>query len=123
MEAEVKENPQTQRDPAVSATPIAPAGSTISMQACPTCGTAPAANGTATPPSWVYALGHIEARFPTLSVEKEFAQVTGRDKTSGLTDRQAFHAVLSKPREPLLGPTALLGNDNRRIGDLPIAAT
>jgi PatG Domain len=57
---------------------------------------------TATPPSWVYAIGSIEPRFPTLSVEKEFAQATGRDKTAGLTDRQALHAVLSKPENRYL---------------------
>ena len=35
-------------------------------------------------------------RFPTLSVEKEFAQATGRTDTKGLTDRKAVHAVLSE---------------------------
>jgi hypothetical protein len=102
MEAEVKENPQTQAAAVVAAIPTAPTGSSVSPQACPTCGVAPAANGTAIPLSWVYALGHIEARFPSISVEKEFAQVTGREKTSGLTDRQAFHAVLSKPENRYL---------------------
>jgi hypothetical protein len=75
----------------------------IAPQSCPTCGTAPFANGgIATVPSWVYALGNIEARFPTISVEKEFAQATGREKTAGLTDRQALHAVLSKPENRYL---------------------
>jgi hypothetical protein len=86
---------------------VAPSGglaaSAISPQVCATCGTAPAANGgTATPPSWVYAIGNIEARFPSVSVEKEFAQAAGRDKTSGLTDRQTLHAVLSKPENRYL---------------------
>jgi hypothetical protein len=35
-------------------------------------------------------------------VEKEFAQAVGRDKTSGLTDRQALHGVLSKPENRYL---------------------
>jgi hypothetical protein len=48
-------------------------------------------------PSFVYAIGRIEPRFPSLSVEKEFAQVTGRSETAGLTDRQATQAVLSDP--------------------------
>ncbi len=75
----------------------------ISPQSCPTCGTVPSANGgTATAPSWIYALGNIEARFPIISVEKEFAQATGREKTAGLTDRQALHAVLSKPENRYL---------------------
>jgi hypothetical protein len=38
----------------------------------------------------VYAIGRIEARFPRLSVEKEFAQATGRAETAGQTDQQAF---------------------------------
>jgi hypothetical protein len=45
---------------------------------------------------YVYALGRIEPRFPRLEVEKEFAQVTGRANTAGLTDRQALQAVLSQ---------------------------
>jgi hypothetical protein len=45
---------------------------------------------------YVYAIGRIEPRFPTLGVEKEFAQATGRALTAGLTDRQAVHAVLSE---------------------------
>ena len=46
--------------------------------------------------SYVYALGRIEPRFPTLAVEKEFAQVTGRGDTAGLTDRQVLQAVLTQ---------------------------
>jgi hypothetical protein len=46
-------------------------------------------------PPFVYALGQIEPRFPSLAVEKEFAQVTGRAGTAGLTDREALQAVLS----------------------------
>ena len=42
----------------------------------------------------VYAVGRVEPRFPTLAVEKEFAQATGRLETAGLTDRQALHDVL-----------------------------
>jgi hypothetical protein len=54
-----------------------------------------APNGDATP-SYIYALGRIEARFPSAGVEKEFAQATGRAKTSSQTDREAFAAVLSQ---------------------------
>ncbi|SFM77445.1 hypothetical protein [Nitrosomonas communis] len=46
--------------------------------------------------SYVYAIGRVEARFPNLSAEKEFAQATGRADTAGKTDQQIFHAVLSK---------------------------
>jgi len=74
-----------------------PAGSTVAPQACPTCGTVPAGNSAgAMPPVWIYAIGRIEARFPRISVEKEFAQALGRDHTAGLTDRQALHGLLSK---------------------------
>ena len=73
------------------------AATSLVPQACPTCGAAPATNGgTAATPTYVYAIGRIEPRFPRPSVEKEFVQAVGRDKTSGLTDRQALHTVLSK---------------------------
>ncbi len=80
-----------------------PTAKATSAQACPTCGTAAVPNGriAATPP-WIYALGGIEARFPNISVEKEFAQAVGRDKTSGLTDRQTLRTVLSKPENRYL---------------------
>jgi PatG C-terminal len=54
------------------------------------------------PPSYVYALGRVEPRFPSLGVEKEFAQATGRAGTAGLTDREALYAVLSKPENRYL---------------------
>jgi hypothetical protein len=67
----------------------------LAPQACQACGAAPSANnGSITPAAYVYAIGRIAPRFPRLSVEKEFAQAVGRDKTSGLTDRQALHTVL-----------------------------
>lgn len=46
-------------------------------------------------PPFVYALGQIEPRFPSLAVEKEFVQVTGRADATGLTDREALQSVLS----------------------------
>jgi hypothetical protein len=67
----------------------------VQPQSCPGCASA----ASAAPPaaaSWVYAIGRIEARFPSLSVEKEYAQVLGRGDTTGLTDRQALHSVLAK---------------------------
>jgi PatG C-terminal len=47
-------------------------------------------------PSFVYALGQIEPRFPSLAVEKEFAQVTGRADATALTDREALQTVVSE---------------------------
>src|SRR5690242_2558320 len=46
--------------------------------------------------TFVYAIGRVEARFPNLAAEKEFAQATGRADTAGKTDQQAFHEVLSQ---------------------------
>lgn len=57
---------------------------------CPTC------SEVLTSPPYIYAIGRIEPRFPRLSVEKEFAQATGRADTAGLTDREVLHKVLSE---------------------------
>jgi hypothetical protein len=57
---------------------------------CPTCA------GGDVAVSFVYAIGRVEARFPNLAAEKEFAQATGRTDTAGKTDQQTFHTVLSK---------------------------
>lgn len=62
-------------------------------ETCATCGGA-SSNGE--PPSYIYALGKVEWRFPKLSVEKEFAQATGRTDTTGQTDREAVHTVLTQ---------------------------
>ena len=59
---------------------------------CPTC----SGGAAAMPVSFVYALGRIEARFPNLAAEKEFAQATGRTDTAWKTDQQTFYTVLSK---------------------------
>ncbi len=47
-------------------------------------------------PAFVYALGQVEPRFPSLAVEKEFAQASGRGDNAGLTDHQALQAVISE---------------------------
>ena len=77
-------------------------GTVISQQAgsgCSTCGGAASSaadGGEVAAPSFVYAVGRIQTRFPSLALEKEFAQVTGRANTTGLTDGQALQAVLSE---------------------------
>lgn len=49
-----------------------------------------------TPPaSHVFAIGRVRPQFPGLSVEKEFAQALGNLDTTGMTDSEAFHAVVS----------------------------
>lgn len=61
------------------------------------CGTEDASSPSGSPaPSYVYAIGRIEPRFPSLALEKEFAQAAGRVETAGLTDRQVLHDVLSQ---------------------------
>lgn len=76
-----------------AATPTTPPGT------CSACGAPRQAEdsnaGTAGKAAYVYALGSIDARFPNLAAEKEFAQATARTNTAGKTDREVFHAVLS----------------------------
>jgi PatG Domain len=93
------EQPAKENDaPNVSTYPEARTSSPITPQAgCPSCG----AQGGATDPnpdgartiSYVYAIGKVEARFPNLAAEKEFAQATGRTETAGKTDQQTFRQV------------------------------
>jgi hypothetical protein len=54
------------------------------------------------PAAHVYAGGRLKALFPRLSVEKEFAQATGRAETAGQTDQQMFYNMLSKPENRYL---------------------
>src|SRR5499433_2289674 len=63
---------------------------------CPTCGGAAAAGASSGLPPFVYAIGRVQARFPNLAAEKEFAQATGRTGTDGMTNQAAFHATLTK---------------------------
>jgi PatG Domain len=89
--------------------PALPAPATM-VQATPPAGTCPAcsgsSSGSSSPPprasGFIYALGRIEPRFPRISVEKEFAQATGRSETAGLSDRQTLHKVLSESRNRYL---------------------
>ena len=79
---------------------VAPQHALLSLQegaeSCPACGgAAPAATGNPAP-IHIYALGKVEARFPSLAVEKEFIQATGRAGAAGQTDQQAFHTVLAE---------------------------
>src|SRR5215469_8924773 len=83
--------------PATVAPSTKPTARAIAPQVCANCGSAAASNGGTPPaPRYVYAIGRIEPRFPGPSVEKEFAQATGRAETAGLTDRQAVQKVLSQ---------------------------
>lgn len=63
---------------------------------CQTCGS-PQRDFVPGAQSFVYAIGRLEPRFPTLGVEKELAQAIGKAGTAKLTDRGAMHKVLSEP--------------------------
>lgn len=70
----------------------------VGGQGCGCAGAASAGlNGAeAAAPNYIFAIGRIEMRFPSLAVEKEFAQATGRAETAGLTDREAVQSILSE---------------------------
>jgi hypothetical protein len=53
-------------------------------------------------PAFVYALGQIEARFPSLSIEKEYAQVRASADYAGATDREALSGTISNPENRYL---------------------
>jgi hypothetical protein len=94
----------SREDTPVPVAPSATPAAGIAPQTCSSCGASPAGGGgsTAAPPVWIYAVGRIEARFPSISVEKEFAQAIGRTETKAMTDRQTLQAVLSKPENRYL---------------------
>lgn len=46
-------------------------------------------------PRYVYAIGRVEPRFPSLAVERELAQVIGRGDAAGLTDHEALQRALT----------------------------
>jgi hypothetical protein len=53
-------------------------------------------------PTYVYAIGQIEPRFGTLAAEKEFAQISLRSDTAGMTDREVVASLLSERRNRYL---------------------
>jgi len=75
----------------------------IVPQASDEAGPAPAATADQTPaavpapPSFVYAIGRVEPRFPTTGLEKELAQATGRIDSAGRNDRDALRSVVTEP--------------------------
>jgi len=102
VEQSVEHSPVEENDaPNVSPYPAARTNTLIAPQAeCATCdglGRTTGLNPNSTEmPSYVYAIGRVEARFTNLAAEKEFAQATVRTDTAGKTDQQTFHAVLSQ---------------------------
>lgn len=100
------EDPATVQLPAMSvaASAALPTGVTASEATAPP--VADAMPGQASSqgdgPNYVYAMGRIEPRFPSLAIEKEFAQATARATTANLTDRQALRSVLGLPEHRYL---------------------
>lgn len=101
-QSEITSQPETQpidanNTPAPTASINDPWEASVVLQQYnqPSSPSSPQASGTMAYP-FIYALGRIEPRFPSLSVEKEFAQATGRAETINLTDRQTLHTVLSQ---------------------------
>jgi hypothetical protein len=73
----------------------------ISPAVCSSCAAAQAGdqtNSQPTTPSCIYVIGHIEPRFPRLSVEKEARQATARAGGSKDTDRETMAKVLKDPK-------------------------
>jgi hypothetical protein len=64
---------------------------------CPSCAASQAA-APASSPTPVYVIGHIEPRFPSLSLEKEAWQVIKREPgTAGDTNHQAMQKLMADP--------------------------
>lgn len=70
-----------------------------SSHPCPTCGSQVGlSNSGDLAPSFVYAIGRVEPRFPTLGVDNEYRQAIKNAETKDLTDRQVLHRVLTQNR-------------------------
>ena len=77
-------------------TPSAPELNALdSSDAAPRSAAVAPGDGRVPEPSYVYALGQIEPRFPSLAVEKEFAQAFAHPSSAGLDDRQLTRETLS----------------------------
>jgi hypothetical protein len=101
---ERSENPRT--DPA--AIPVAtqteaePSQTVVPAQACPTCNVARAPIQTA-PNSWVYVIGDVDPRYPSLAVEKEAIGAMARTPAAkGLSNEAALQKVLEAPENAYL---------------------
>jgi hypothetical protein len=71
----------------------------VPAQGCPTCGGV-ANNRVATqtiPDPWVYVIGDVDPKYPSLAVEKEAIGAMARAKVSGLSNDAALQKVLEAP--------------------------
>lgn len=105
QQTELNEQPTSQAGAGNAAPSVLPSAnggaerirsSRVSPATCSTCGATADHNDETAAPSYVFAIGRVEMRFPTLALEKEFAQAAGRVNTKGMTDREATHAVLTE---------------------------
>jgi hypothetical protein len=92
--------------PSTVTTEVAPPLAAVTPQgasatSCPTCD-ATQAGAQVLPPQCVYVIGHIEPRFPLLSIEKEARQATERAGGSKDTDRETMAALLRDPKNRYL---------------------
>jgi hypothetical protein len=85
-----------------SSTAATPASRSPAVTPCSTCGHIAAPAGNQDQPqamiahvhSRVTAVGTVNAAFPSLAVEKKFAQLLGHRDFKGFTDRETMHSVL-----------------------------
>jgi hypothetical protein len=97
---EGKVTPTVSAEKPAAATTVVPQSAVPA--ACPSCAAAQAgAQQVAAMPSHVYVIGHIEPRFPQLSLEKEARQATARAGASG-TDREVMAKLLQDPANKYL---------------------
>lgn len=68
--------------------------SAVSPQTCASCGSSQAGTRMPTIPPCIYVLGHIEPRFPQLSIEKEARQVIARGGGGKDSDREVMARLL-----------------------------
>src|SRR5258708_20695717 len=99
--ADAESQPVVATDASGAGTVAPQQGSGATGGSCPTCGGSAQLSAA---PSFVYAIGRIEARFPRLSVEKEFAQATGREKKKRQTDPHALQTNTHTRQNPSLVP-------------------
>ena len=88
--------PAAVRAPAVSTSP--PTGRVVSQAgSCSTCGDGVQEN--AGPPTFIYAIGMVQTRFPSPSIEKEVAQcIAATQGTAKMTDQMVLYNALNENR-------------------------
>jgi hypothetical protein len=71
-----------------------PRGRVVSQTApCPTCAASDIQNSG--PPTYIFAIGQVQMRFPSPSIEKEFAQIIASEgETARLTDQAVLHKTV-----------------------------